>query len=130
MYEVLSPYLQACYELYYPVNICNFRCNNMLHSPLGFPSWISCEIMGCFFSPAFLDIFTHRLLKAVFQYSHATTFSGNYLWAHHFFFNSWVTCGKSFNLRIRKSSSINIIGTASWGLTCEYLTNEFLLVFD
>ena len=34
----------------------------MLHSPSGFPSRISCKIIGCDFSS--LDTFTYRLLKA------------------------------------------------------------------
>ena len=39
------------------------KSDNMLHSPSGFPSRISCRIIGCDFSSP--DTFTYRLLKAV-----------------------------------------------------------------
>lgn len=42
----------------------------MLHSPSGFPSRISCRIIGCDFSS--LDTFAYRLLKAVFHKNHVT----------------------------------------------------------
>ncbi len=42
----------------------------MLHSPSGFPSRISCRIIGCDFSS--LDTSTYRLLKAVFHKNHVT----------------------------------------------------------
>ena len=44
----------------------------MLHSPSGFPSRISCKIIGCDFSS--LDTFTYCLLKAVFHKYHAAEF--------------------------------------------------------
>ena len=53
--------------------------NNMLHSPSGFPSRISCRMMGClllFWELLSLNIcsqpdtYTHRLLKAVFHCNH------------------------------------------------------------
>lgn len=44
----------------------------MLHSPSGFPSRISCRIIGCDFSSP--DTFTYRLLKAVSITGPRTTF--------------------------------------------------------
>ena len=48
------------------------KSDNMLHSPSGFPSRISCRIIGCDFSS--LDTFTFCLLKAVFHKYHAAEF--------------------------------------------------------
>ena len=48
------------------------KSDNMLHSPSGFPSRISCRIIGCDFSS--LDTFTYCLLKAVFHKYHAAEF--------------------------------------------------------
>ena len=48
------------------------KSDNMLHSPSGFPSRISCRIIGCDFSS--LDTFTYCLLKAVFYKYHAAEF--------------------------------------------------------
>ena len=53
-----------------PFSPCSCRNNNMLHSPSGFPSRISCRIIGCDFSSH--DTFTYRLLKAAFHKNHTT----------------------------------------------------------
>ena len=50
----------------------SYDSNDMLHSPSGFPSRISCRIIGCDFSS--LDTFTYCLLKAVFHKYHAAEF--------------------------------------------------------
>ena len=52
--------------------ICLYTDNNMLHSPSGFPSRISCRIIGCDFLS--LDTFAYCLLKAVSCKYHATIF--------------------------------------------------------
>lgn len=54
----------------------------MLHSPSGFPSRISCRIIGCDFSSP--DTFTYCLLKAVSCKYHATIFYNALggFWAH------------------------------------------------
>ena len=53
----------------------------MLHSPSGFPSRISCRIIGCDFSSP--DTFTYRLLKAVScKYHVANLYCAGDFWAH------------------------------------------------
>lgn len=53
----------------------------MLHSPSGFPSRISCRIIGCDFSS--LDTFTYCLLKAVScKYRVANLYCAGDFWAH------------------------------------------------
>ena len=54
----------------------------MLHSPSGFPSRISCRIIGCDFLS--LDTFAYCLLKAVSCKYHATIFFNALggFWAH------------------------------------------------
>ena len=55
--------------------------DNMLHSPSGFPSRISCRIIGCDFSS--LDTFTYCLLKAVScKYHVANLYCAGDFWAH------------------------------------------------
>lgn len=83
--------------------------------PTGFPLMDKLWDNGLFFSPTFLDIFTHRLLKAVFQYSHATTFSGSYLWAHHLFFNPRIRSRKSLKLGILKHGAVHILTGSEGG---------------
>ena len=57
------------------------KSDNMLHSPLGFPSRISCRIIGCDFSSP--DTFTYRLLKAVScKYHVANLYCAGDFWAH------------------------------------------------
>lgn len=86
--------------------------------------------MGCFFSPTFLDIFTHRLLKAVFQYSHATTFSGSYLWAHHLFLNSWVRNGKGLELGVLEHGAVHILAASEGGAPGHDLADIPLFLFQ
>ena len=53
----------------------------MLHSPSGFPSRISCRIIGCDFSSP--DTFAYRLLKAVScKYHVANLYCAGDFWAH------------------------------------------------
>ena len=57
------------------------KSDNMLHSPSGFPSRISCRIIGCDFSS--LDTFTYCLLKAVScKYRVANLYCAGDFWAH------------------------------------------------
>ena len=57
------------------------KSDNMLHSPSGFPSRISCRIIGCDFSSP--DTFTYRLLKAVScKYHVANLYCADDFWAH------------------------------------------------
>ena len=57
------------------------KSDNMLHSPSGFPSRISCRIIGCDFSSP--DTFTYRLLKAVScKYHVANLYCAGDFWAH------------------------------------------------
>ena len=57
------------------------KSDNMLHSPSGFPSRISCRIIGCDFLS--LDTFTYCLLKAVScKYHVANLYCAGDFWAH------------------------------------------------
>ena len=59
----------------------SYDSDDMLHSPSGFPSRISCRIIGCDFSSP--DTFTYRLLKAVScKYHVANLYCAGDFWAH------------------------------------------------
>ncbi len=76
-----------------PLHPCSNWNNNMLHSPSGFPSRISCRIIGCDFSS--LDTFTYRLLKAAFHKNHVTKI-----------YNALVTYGRTQFPRIVSAASL------------------------
>ena len=102
MYKFLSSYQQVYYELYFLVSICNiFYCNNMLHSPPGFPSWISCRIIGFFFHLTFLIFFPTACLQRNFTIPARTTYCSR-LWAHHAFLYKRIAGSQCFYLCIRK----------------------------
>ena len=64
------------------------KSDNMLHSPSGFPSRISCRIIGCDFSSP--DTFTYRLLKAVScKYHVANLYCAGDFWAHAVTYNAF-----------------------------------------
>ena len=76
-----------------PLPPCSYWNNNMLHSPSGFPSRISCRIIGCDFSS--LDTFAYRLLKAVFHKNHVTKI-----------YNALVTYGRTQLPKIVSAASL------------------------